>query len=1068
MKSPARAPLLLKAACVPVVSLMLLPATASAQRVFGLDTSSAANTNSPTQTMWNNAFNDADGDGVAYKFAFVRSSRGGTVDATRVDDLQFYDNITRGTTAGLLVGSYHYTRADVTTHTAADDANHYLERAGMYMKPGYLLPVYDLESGNTLHTAASLTAWGMEFMNTIQTAKGILPIVYTNSSYNNDEVLDELAFFDHTSDPTPHTQPRTYQWLARPSGSLQTGQPGAATNYPNPYGVWDPNFVTRTNSRDPAINPWAFWQNGSGSPNGFLIDYNAANGNIEFVKDFLVPALWTNAGSGDWGTIANWNSDNPGYIAGNTATGPAPRLPNVQSLDWVKLQNTGGGTVTISSGARTVRKFYTQQPLEIAGGSLTIGYVPGSGGKWDLPSEFNAAVALHSGASYSAHTTQIDGGAGVLTVFGGTLTFTEMQLASHASAPGTILMNGDATFAQTGGAGTSVIRSTGSLTFPGRVSLAVGNRAFSVNNGTAAVDLNVRVGITGGGRLVKSGAGTMHLALTNTYTGGTTVSQGTLQVIDDGRLGQAPASPTAGHLVLENGGILKTGTQINVAALTQGGVNYTSFPTLTIGGAGADVMPASANVLAGVSTIAVSNGGSGYVNQGSPPTANSSGTFVDIVGGGGSGALAWATVTGGVVTGITVLDSGTGYTSMPTIHISSAVSSGVAGSGAVASVSRITLLGIALNDRGFDYISPTMTLSGGGGTGATASATGSLPAWTLASNRGIQLGAGGGTLYQTAGHTLTYGGEISGSGALTKSGAGNLILTGASNYTGGTTINAGKLSLANNLTSSSSLTVTGTGATLELTTGGGSNRVIKTPSVAVTGGGKIDLKDNKLITQSAIGTWDGSAYTGVAGLVQQGRGDGTWNGNGITTSMTDATTGVLTTLAVASGAEIRGLGPTDTDLWAGQTINGDSTLVMYTWGGDADLNGELNGDDYFFLDSNILQSGSVFGFHNGDFNYDGELNGDDYFILDSNILFAQNSAPFPTSAGAPALAAIPEPASALPVLLLALARRRRHQDGSNPARAVALRADLHRGGQPPAIAGTLDAEGENETADERG
>ena len=38
-------------------------------------------------------------------------------------------------------------------------------------------------------------------------------------------------------------------------------------------------------------------------------------------------------------------------------------------------------------------------------------------------------------------------------------------------------------------------------------------------------------------------------------------------------------------------------------------------------------------------------------------------------------------------------------------------------------------------------------------------------------------------------------------------------------------------------------------------------------------------------------------------------------------------------------------------------------LVMYTWGGDPDLNGDLNGGDYFYLDANILQSGSVFGFH---------------------------------------------------------------------------------------------------------
>ena len=62
------------------------------------------------------------------------------------DDAQLYQNITRATTAGMLAGSYHYPHADV--YTAADNAQHYLNHAGMYMKPGYLLPVLDLEGSS--------------------------------------------------------------------------------------------------------------------------------------------------------------------------------------------------------------------------------------------------------------------------------------------------------------------------------------------------------------------------------------------------------------------------------------------------------------------------------------------------------------------------------------------------------------------------------------------------------------------------------------------------------------------------------------------------------------------------------------------------------------------------------------------------------------------------------------------------------------------------------------------------------------------------------------------------------
>ncbi len=821
---------------VAVISSFTTPAFG--QRVIGLDTSSAANTTAPTAANWTSAYNNN------YRFAFVRSSRGGTVEGTSIDT-HFYTNISRSTTAGLLTGSYHYTRADLTGHTGADEATHYMNTAGMYMKPGYLLPVVDMESQFTGMTPTQLTNFILEVVTTIEAEMGITPIVYSNTSYANDEILKSLAFTGST--------PRTYHWLARPGNNILTDNPPPATGYPNSYGMWDPAFTSKTNSRDPAIKPWVFWQQqldvpAASTPFGFKVDYNAANGNIEFVKDFLVPALWTNAGSGDWGTTANWNSNNPGYIAGNTATGPAPRLPNNQNLDWVKLQNSGDGTVTISSGAREIRKLYTQQPLNITGGSLDIGYIPGSGGKWDLPSEFNAAVTLSNGAAYSAHTTQVDGGGGVFNINGGTVTFTEIQLASHASNSGKIVMGGETSFVQTDGAGTSVIRSTGSLAQAGSISLSAGDQTFVVNNGSASVDLNVRVGVTGSGRLVKEGAGTMQLTNSNTYTGGTAISGGVLQIAADNRLGAVPGSAHSDNIILD-GGTLRTGAQINSASLTNTGSGYTSFPTLTVGGAGAEVHAASANVLAGINSIAVTSGGSGYVNQSpaSPPAANTAGTFVDIVGGGGSGATAYATVSGGVVTGVTIANPGSGYTSMPTIHISSTGISGVAGSGATANVSGITLQSIALNDGGFDYTTPTISLTGGGGTGATASAVASTPI-TLNSNRGISLTANGGTLQQTAGTTLTIGSPISstGNGMFHKAGPGMLVLSGASTYTGGTTVSAGLLTVSGAASKLGTGDVTVLGATAGSALAiqsGVSNAIDDGATLNLLGGGAVDVAD---------------------------------------------------------------------------------------------------------------------------------------------------------------------------------------------------------------------------------
>ncbi len=76
----------------------------------------------------------------------------------------------------------------------------------------------------------------------------------------------------------------------------------------------------------------------------------------------------------------------------------------------------------------------------------------------------------------------------------------------------------------------------------------------------------------------------------------------------------------------------------------------------------------------------------------------------------------------------------------------------------------------------------------------------------LAANRGITLGASGGTLIVDGSRTLTYGGIIYGGNTLTKSGAGTLILSGVNIYSGATTVSAG-IMIVNGSAANSAFTV---------------------------------------------------------------------------------------------------------------------------------------------------------------------------------------------------------------------------------------------------------------------
>jgi hypothetical protein len=215
-----------------------------------------------------------------------------------------------------------------------------------------------------------------------------------------------------------------------------------------------------------------------------------------------------------------------------------------------------------------------------------------------------------------------------------------------------------------------------------------------------------------------------------------------------------------------------------------------------------------------------------------------------------------------------------------------------------------------------------------------------------------------------------------------------------------------------------------------VTSGAISPSVSKVNSLVIGGNGVLNLTNTRLITNDAQGTESGGTYSGVLGQVQSGRNAGP----GIITDE-PLYAANQTAVGVATAAESKGLVGAATTMWSGQTIDSNDTLVMYTWAGDANLDGKVNADDYASIDLYSTIPGEDTWNH-GDFNYNGVINADDYALIDNNVQNL-NYVPYWTTdvlrnleggSATAGLTAVPEPASIGLLMVSAaglLGRRRR-------------------------------------------
>ncbi|MEA2709169.1 MAG: hypothetical protein QOF78_1770 [Phycisphaerales bacterium] len=688
-----------------------------------------------------------------------------------------------------------------------------------------------------------------------------------------------------------------------------------------------------------------------------LVD-NTTNGSVDLhVTSFDAPK-WTGNGDQTWNTSSanNWQLINAG-----TPTTYQEDLATYSSADNVTFDDsTANGTVNITA---------TVSPGSIAVTNSSTAYTFSGTGS------IAGAPAITKGGSQTLTIANSGGNViGPVAITGG-----KVQIGNNSTVGG--------------GLGTYGGISNG------------GVLELSPASGDA---LTIGGVISGAGSVQHTGAGTTTLSATNTYTGSTDITAGTVVVTNNNSFG--PITAGASAVNISGTGAIDIAGVAGTSALDFGTNKVFNIAGSGTGGNGAILNSGTVNQQNAFEKI----------NLTADATINTNGR-IDIRG--------TDAVRGNLnLNGNTLTKKGAG----PFMIVRSDVTDGninvEAGTLRVETSSNVTGNGLLSFAPGttaqFQLLSGTVSraiaLNGANVSDSNQTATSTVQSpITFTGDNTFDIAASTG---------FTFSGNFSGTGGMTKLGNGTMAISGTSSFSGKLAASAGKLNLLTSQIGSSSLEASGTGV-IEVTDDGSANKVVSTGTLSITETSKVDLKNNKLFTTTAAGNADiNGVYSGVQGDVQRANNGGAWDSPGLTTSMPDAATG-LTSIGVATGEQIRGLGPTDTDLFAGQTINGATTIAMYTYAGDANLDGFISGDDYSTIDFNAGTGAD--GWVNGDFNYDGIVSGDDYSTIDFN--YAAQGAPFPTSGSAGGLAgvtAVPEPASLSVIGLAAaglLGRRRRRR-----------------------------------------
>ena len=536
-----------------------------------------------------------------------------------------------------------------------------------------------------------------------------------------------------------------------------------------------------------------------------------------------------------------------------------------------KLTKSGSGTLTLSGGANAYTGVTT-----LSGGTVSVGALANGGSASDIGAAANSAanLVLNGGTlQYTGGAAGIDrlftlgtaggtidsSGSGALTLNNGaslgysgngarTLTL------SGADADGNTLAavladNGGATALTKSGAGRWIV--SGNNTLSGAVTLAAGNLQVGaggatgslgsgniVDNGTLIFNRSgsVTCGTVSGTGLVQlDGSGTVILPGNNSYSGGTTINAGTLQVGNGGATGSLNSiqpivdnsllifnstgtfNYTGAGLISGSGNVIVRGSGGKVKAI--GGNTYTGWTQID---SGATFQPCEGNTGGLVSSVVTNNGTLLLVRQDtaiftySGPIVGTGKLIKDVnnFNAGDVTLTASNTYSGGTIIGGGGLIIGDGT-----------VNGWIVGNVLFTNSTQVandTYRSIVFN-RGDDVTFPG-NITGPGATGSggaainagavvqnssgrlTLTGTNTYLGGTIINAGTVQVGIGGasgaigsgpvtnnGALDFNSSANLTVGGTVTGTGSLVKRGTGTVTLAVSNDYTGITIVSNGTL-----------------------------------------------------------------------------------------------------------------------------------------------------------------------------------------------------------------------------------------------------------------------------------